>query len=139
MVVSLYYICIILGISPNALIVLFRDTTWEAIKDAGQNARNIAVNLENDMRFRLEWEKRVYYNPIDEKEYSAPRKMYRPSNQNSYIQRSEIVFLVEPPPGAVNMEDFGALSNRSSKSWSGRFPLGRYQYVRVDKRGDRLL
>src|SRR4051812_23300580 len=82
-----------------------KDTTWRHFKDSVQNSRDMVVNLEDGMRFRLVWSKTVYHNPIDGKEYVANWESYEPSGEitrtpskSFHVQMSQIVFLVQPPP-----------------------------------------
>jgi hypothetical protein len=107
-VVSLYYKCLIVRTGTNSSPVLLRNATWKTIRDAVQNTRDIVVNLENDMRFRLVWEKTVYHNPIDGKEYKASSNPIVPDPLNSHVQMSEIIFLVEPPRGDVDVQETSA-------------------------------
>jgi hypothetical protein len=98
------------------MIVLLTDGTWKTIRDAVQNTRDIVVNLEHGHRFRLKWEKTVYHNPIDGREYKAqwetcsPTTAPAPSNAN--VQLKETIFLVQPPREHVNIQELGAYINQ---------------------------
>lgn len=108
----------VLCAATDLFTVILRPATWKAVKDAMQNTQDIVVNLEkgaHKMRFRLEWKKTVYHNPIDGTEVKASWRVYGPSGPRPrdvpsypHIELSEIIFLVEPPPGHCDVEELGA-------------------------------
>jgi hypothetical protein len=94
-------------------IVLVRDGTWKAIRNAIQNSQDITIPLDHGKRFTLQWKRSVYHNPIDGGQYSASWRSYNPSSgpkppSDSHVQMSQIVFLVEPPNGAVDTHELVA-------------------------------
>lgn len=97
------------------------------------NTQDITVNLQRDgerMRFRLEWKKSVYHNPIDGSEVKAQWKTYRPSGPPRediptypHIKLSHTVFLVEPPPGHSSVEELVAYTQRIIKILADNIPV----------------
>lgn len=90
--------------------ILIRDCTWKTICDAVQNSQDIIIPLAGDKRFILQWKHSVFHNPIDGGEYTASWQTYRPSGQpkppsTTHVDMSQVVFLVEPPPGAINTNE----------------------------------
>lgn len=82
------------------------------------------------MRFRLEWKKSVYHNPIDGSEVKAQWKEYRSSGPPRkdvptypHIKLSQFVLLVEPPPGHSSGEELGAYMNRITKIIADNIPV----------------
>jgi len=88
--------------------ILLRNATWKVIRDAIEATRDIVVNLADGMRFRLVWENTVYVNPLDGKVYKATPNPLEPDPRSPHAQMSELVFLIEPPPGEGNVTDLSA-------------------------------
>jgi hypothetical protein len=69
------------------------------------------------MHFCFRWEKSVYHNPIDGTAHQAQWKTYGSSSRRaeaaaaapkSHVNLSQIVLLVEPPPGHSNVDHLNA-------------------------------
>jgi hypothetical protein len=98
-----------------------------------QNTQDIVVNLEKDahkMRFRLEWMKTIYHNPIGGTEMKASWKRYSPSGPRPrdvpsypHIKWSETVFLVEPPPGHCDVQELVAYAQQILKILAEAIPI----------------
>jgi hypothetical protein len=100
-----------------SIIVLLKNSTWKTIRDAVQNTRDIVINLNDGMRFRLVWKKTVYHNPIDGNEYKAQWTTYHPTGgaappSDSHVQMKQIILLVQPPEGHIEVKDLTAYMNK---------------------------
>ncbi|KAH0563024.1 hypothetical protein GP486_002411 [Trichoglossum hirsutum] len=123
----------VLCTATDLFTVILRPATWKAVKDAMQNTQDIVVNLEKDahkMRFRLEWIKTIYHNPIGGTEMKASWKRYsssgpRPRDVPSYphIKWSETVLLVEPPPGHCDVQELVAYVQQILKILAEAIPI----------------
>jgi hypothetical protein len=63
------------------------------------------VPLADDMRFRLVWANTTYVSPLDGQTYKATPNPLDPDPRSPHAQMSELVFLIEPPPGEGNVQD----------------------------------
>ncbi|KAH7369599.1 hypothetical protein BKA65DRAFT_2249 [Rhexocercosporidium sp. MPI-PUGE-AT-0058] len=91
--------------------ILIRDDTWKRIRDSVQNNQEIIIPLDNDKRFILQWKQSVFHNPIDGSEYTASWRTYRSSGppkppSSSHVSMSQVVFLVQPPTGTIDNQEF---------------------------------
>jgi hypothetical protein len=69
------------------------------------------------MRFRLEWKKTVYHNPIDGTEYRADWATLHSAEaltppRNSHVFMDQIVLLDQPPEGHIRADEVVAYINR---------------------------
>jgi hypothetical protein len=94
--------------------VLLTDPAWKQIRDAIQNAKDIVIPLEQKMKFRLEWQKNIYHNPIDGTEINARWKTYRSNDSNpappsdSHVVLSDIVLLTQVTEAVVPVDRLNA-------------------------------
>ncbi|KAK3642957.1 hypothetical protein LTR56_010554 [Elasticomyces elasticus] len=113
--------------------VILDSTSWKAVRDAMANTQDIVVNLENGadrMRFHLKWEKTVYHNPIDGTEMNREWETYTPSTSGPrpdrpsypHIEVGEIVLLVQPPSGHVDVHDLVVYLDRVVEVMAGIVP-----------------
>jgi hypothetical protein len=101
----------------DTVTVLLRDTTWKKIRDAIQGFRDVSINLEDGMCFRLQWKKTIYHNPIDGSEYRANWTSYNsqeapPPSKNSHVLLDSIILLVQPPNGHIEVKELTAYINQ---------------------------
>ncbi|KAJ8110732.1 hypothetical protein OPT61_g6496 [Boeremia exigua] len=89
--------------------ILIRDSTWELIREAVRNSQDITIALQDDKRLIVQWKRSVYHNPMDGGEYHANWRTYNPSTparpSETHVSMKQIVFLVEPPSGAINTQE----------------------------------
>ena len=88
---------------------MLQDNTWKAIRSAIEAHQDIVIPLADNMRFRLEWTKTVYHNPVDGQDYVTPGgswQTYHPTNpappSASHVKTDRIVLLREPGPGDIS-------------------------------------
>jgi hypothetical protein len=99
--------------SLTLFIVILRDANWNALKIAMANQQEFALNLKDGMRFRLNWEKNIFHNPISGTQQEDAWRHYKlelTGPLDSHVQLSDIVFLVQPPPG--NARELGVYINQ---------------------------
>ncbi|KAI9771252.1 MAG: hypothetical protein M1839_002836 [Geoglossum umbratile] len=92
--------------------LMLKDNTWKNIRSAIEGRREIVIPLADNMRFRLEWTKTTYHNPIDGQAYSDRWKSYEPSNPgpqpDSHVRTEHIVLLREPAPNELSADALAA-------------------------------
>ncbi|KAH9222321.1 hypothetical protein DL95DRAFT_508238 [Leptodontidium sp. 2 PMI_412] len=108
--------------------ILIRDDTWARIRNAIQESQEIIIPLENDKRFILQWKQSVFHNPIDGDDYTASWTTYRPSGPpkpptSSHVNMSQVVFLVQPPVGTIDNQEFINYSQEIKQAIEQRIPV----------------
>jgi hypothetical protein len=115
------------------------------VRHAIETGQDITVNLKDGMRFYLAWEKGVYHNPIDGTEYHAEWESYTPANgssqppSNSHVKMREIVFLVQPPPEHVRVEDVVAYINSIVAIFERSLPVAPIPLAGVQSMGRQVI
>lgn len=108
-----------------------------------ENGRDIVINFGHGMRFRLEWAKTVYHNPIDGTEQHAQWETYQPANPrttpDSHAQLKEIILLVQPPEGHMSVADFGAYTKRIEEILKQSIPVQPILLPGVGEKGRQLI
>jgi hypothetical protein len=91
---------------------MLKDNTWKKIRSAIEARREIVIPLADNMRFRLEWTKTTYHNPVDGQAYTGSWKTYAPAapapQSDSHVRTDRIVLLREPAPNDLTADAFGA-------------------------------
>ena len=88
---------------------MLTDATWKTIRSAIEARNDITIPLADNMRFRLEWTKTIYHNPVDGRAYASPEgswQTFTPANaappSDSHVKLNRIVLLHEPDPDDIS-------------------------------------
>jgi hypothetical protein len=108
-----------------------------------ENGRDIVINLEHGMRFRLEWTKTVYHNPINGIEQHGQWEIYQSANPrttpDSHAQLKEIILLVQPPQEHMNVEDFVAYIKQIEEILRQSIPVQPILLRGVEEKGRQII
>jgi hypothetical protein len=129
-------------LDADTSIVLIKDNTWKDIRHAMENGRDIVVNLENGMRFRLHWEKTVYHNPIDGTEVTAQWESYgstKKAPSNAHTDLEQMIFLVQPPSEHVDIDELVAYTKRMEAIVKESVPVRPIPLPGIEEKGRQII